>query len=266
METEQVLLVFGGLLLALGIMFLFLKRSAEKKLDTVRSTKTVTAKELNNMVAAGSPGQMVQVNGTIESDTPLTGQLSQEKCVYCRTSVHRDYEETYRQQDSEGRDMPATRRGSERINHAENHTHFYVIDETGKVRVNPQNAEIDLTKTVDKFEPANALQFTGNSLHWGNFSFNINKQDRNTRGRTTIGYRFTEEIMPLNQQVTVLGEAASGPQEVTISKPGKGTFIISTKSREGLTSSMEGNIRYMKIGAALSLVIGAALLMAGLLS
>lgn len=260
METLQII---GVVLLILGVIFFFQKRFGEKKLAEIALAEKLTAKEINDRASSGSSGKLVQVSGTVESDTPLTGQMSQEQCVYCRTSVYRDYEETTYQQDADGRDAPTTRRGSERLSYAENHTHFFVNDETGRVRVDPKGADIDLTRVVDNFDTGNSLQFSGDNLKWGRFSFNISSKGMGSRGSTTLGYRFIEEIMPLNQQVLVLGEAGSGAHEVTISKPGKGNFIISTKSAEGLASSVEGKVRFMKTAYIICLIAGAGFLIAG---
>ncbi len=267
----HVLTIIGLIVMVCGVVCLFLKKSNEKKLTSLLSAETYSAGDLTGLASSvageigkGSFSQLVKVNGNVECDTPVTGQLSNEKCVFYRTSVRRDYEETYYEKDDQGNNMPRTRRGTEHVSNSERSTPFYIRDETGRVRVDPKGAEIHLITSVNKYEPANAVGFSGNTLSWKGFSFNMSSGNRSMQGRNTIGYTFSEEIFPLNQQAFVLGEATDRMQELTITKPTEGNFIISTKTGEGLAEEAKTNIERLKIAFMACLGIGFIMAVAGL--
>lgn len=136
---------------------------------------------------------------------------------------------------------------------------FFVEDGTGKVFVLPHGAEIDAQKIVDRFEPA--TDSYGPSISLGGGLINIGRSDR------TLGYRYTESILPVDSQVYVLGVVQEGGD---IGAPRSGStgaqFIISHRTEEALTQEWAKHARWLAYGAIGMAILGAGLIIAGLVS
>ena len=76
---------------------------------------------------------------------------------------------------------------------------FFVEDSTGKVEVHPQGSEVDAQKVVDRFEPSASPGFT---LGGAPVPFD---EEANT-----LGYRYTESVLPIDSPVYVLGVVREG--------------------------------------------------------
>ena len=89
-----------------------------------------------------------------------------------------------------------------------------------------------------------------------NFSFSLAGVG-GTGGRRTLGYQFTERILPLNRRLYVLGAASDSSGELVIQKPReKGQFIISLKSEEELLKSSKSGMTWSLVGSIACFVIG----------
>lgn len=254
-----VMIIIGGVLIALGVVLILVRRKAQNQLLEIKFVKTSTAAELKEAADGirqelGTPGlrQMSEVKGVIKCDQPLTGELSKQQCVYYAMTVSERYEETYTERDSQGREVRRTRTGTTTVASNSQRVHFYVQDESGKILVNPNDADIDAVKVVDKYEPGQR-----STVSFGSFSFNVRSSGS---GRRILGYEFEERILPLDRRVYVLGEATDTSGELMVQKPqekGK-PFIVSLKSEEELTRSTEGKIKGLMIGAIVCWVAGLA--------
>lgn len=265
--------IAGIVIIVVGAVLIFLMKSAQNRLVALMSTETYTVKALQDLsgsvggeIGKGSFKQMAEVKGTVECDTPLESDLTKTKCVYYRTEVERQYEETYYETNSQTNQRELkTRKGTETISSNVRFTDFYVKDETGKIKINPQSADIDLIKVKDSFEPSSGSSFSGGRISFGGFSFNLGSGiDLNREGRKTLGYKLTESVFTPGKNAFVLGEVSDSAGELTISKPAKGQFIISTKSEEELSAGAKKNIQYFKYGAIACFVVGTILAVVGL--
>lgn len=252
-------MVVGGVLLVLGAFLIFLRRKAQSKLLEIKFVKTSTSGELKELADSikqelGTPGfrQLSEVKGVITCDRPLTGELSKQPCVYYTMNVSERYEETYTERDQQGRDVRRTRTGSSTVASNTQRVDFFVKDETGKIRVNPNDADIDAVQVVSKYEPGQRSTVT-----FGAVAFNVSGA---AGGRRILGYEFSESIVPLDRRVYVLGEATDMSGELVIQKPQEKDkpFIVSLKSEEELTRATEGKIKGLMVGAILCIGAGVA--------
>ncbi len=171
--------------------------------------------------------QQVEVKGMIACDSPLTGELSKQPCVYYDMKVEERYEETYWDKDANGNQVRKTRTGKTTVSSNTQKVAFQIKDDTGKITINPNGAEIDAIKVVDKYEPHNANQTT---ISFGEFQLNLSGEGGDDR--KILGYEYTESILPLDRKAYVIGLASDTSGELAIQQPtekGK-PFIITLKS------------------------------------
>ena len=85
--------------------------------------------------------------------------------------------------------------------------------------------------------------------------------------RRTLGYRYTESILPCDREVLVIGTAADDGGNVTLRKPIQSDkkFIISLKSEEALAKSTANAAKGFFYGMVGCLAIGSVLLILGLI-
>jgi hypothetical protein len=252
--------IIGIALIGLSVLLIFLRRKSQDKLLEIKSTQTSTAKDISDLCQSvkegiGSSGgfsQLTEVKGVVKCNTPLSGELSKQPCVYYAMNVSERYEETYYEKDSKGNSVRRTRTGSASVASNSQSVHFEVEDATGRITVNPNGADIDTVQVVSKYEPSMQGR---NSVSFGSFSFNVG---RSTGDRKILGYEFSESIIPLDRRVYVIGEASDSSGELMIRQPAeKGKpFIITLKSEEELTKEKESNIKALMAGAIISLIAG----------
>src|SRR5215212_2880459 len=156
---------------------------------------------------------------------------------------------------------------------------FFVEDETGRVEVHPEGSEVDAKKVVDRFEPSASPGFTlgGTPVPFGEEA-------------RTLGYRYTESVLPIDAPVYVLGVvrddggigAGSGQvdapiEELPLMKGGElasnlpssrdkeRRFVISHRSEEALEQDLARTVFWMAVAAVGALAVGVIVAMAGFL-
>jgi hypothetical protein len=270
----MVALIAGVVLLIVGVVLFFLRRSQEGKLQAITSTESATVGQLTQAAneLAGQKGQaggfrrLVDMSGTIRNEKPLTSEIAQQPCVYYKMTVWREYEETYWETNSQTNEQERkTRRSSDVVSSNSQRLPFYLEDATGRIPVNPEGADIDAIKVVDRFEPADTMVAIGNI---GSFRLDVNLPSWGNTNHRVLGYKFEESILPMDRQVYVLGEAVDADGRLALQKPSeKGKkFIISLKSEEELIRSAGSSIRWLTAGAAGSGAIGVILIVVGLIT
>lgn len=267
--------IIGVVLIVIGVVCIFMKKSSQKKYSALSLTDTYTAaklielqKTISEQMGPGSFRQLAEVKGSIECADPLSAELSKEKCLYYKSEVEIEYEENYYHENHQTKRRELrTRRTSETITSVERGVNFYVKDSTGSILVDPTGSEIDLVKSVDRFEPANNVNYSNGSISWGGFSFSVgsNYSNYSREGRKILGYKFSEYIFPLRQNVFVIGEVSDSMGELRIAKPtdGEGVFIVSNKSEEQLAKEAKSSAQTFDIISKACFVIGAIMTVAG---
>ncbi|WP_372371069.1 E3 ubiquitin ligase family protein [Candidatus Uabimicrobium sp. HlEnr_7] len=261
--------VASGITGTIGIIFWFIRNSSIKKLQNMIDTPTSTVKQLEDRLHH-SKGQnaneeyreQVEVKGKIVCEKPLIGELSKRECVYYDTKVTHEYEETYKERDSNGNSVTRRRRSSDVMTKDTRHIPFYLEDETGKILIEGEGADMDTVQVVNKLErhPRN------NNLAMGNMVLDLARVITNQSRNRTIGYRLKESIVPLDKKLYILGEVSSNDKTLSIRKPvaSGSPFIISTKSEEQLIRSQQSTAKWMAIIAYVFFIASATLILIAL--
>jgi hypothetical protein len=250
--------ILAAVLAAASLVLFIIGRGQLAKVRYLQSTETSKAGELAlaaadvaKEIGAGSFNKLTEVKGQVECASPLRAEISEEACVWYRSTVTREYEEHYQEKDSEGRSRTGTRRGSEVVSKNERSVPFSLRDESGVIEVDPDGAKIDGDHVVSRFEPAN-----GGNLVLGSLRLDLASMI-GLGGRRTLGYRLEEWAIPIGKRLYVIGEAVDSDGRLHMRKPkdSKLRYIISCKSEEELVKGARG--------LSLGLTIGAAVLLAG---
>ncbi|MEI6428191.1 MAG: E3 ubiquitin ligase family protein [Pseudanabaena sp. ELA607] len=263
--------ILGGILIVAGIILFFVQKNYSTKLQSIRSATSSTAAELQKIsaeiageIGSGSLREYVKVRGMVRCSTPLTSELKQVPCVYYSMRVVREYEEQYTTRDSDGKTRTGTRRGSESISSNSQSIPFTLQDRSGELIVNPDGGNIETVQVLDEFRSENSLG--SSSLSFGNFTLSLSG-GFGGGGRRTLGYRYTESILPCDREILVIGTAADEGGQVTLRKPIQKDkkFIISLKSEEELAQSTANAAQGFFYGMIASFVVGVILVILGLI-
>ncbi|MEL6399680.1 MAG: E3 ubiquitin ligase family protein [Cyanobacteria bacterium J06607_6] len=233
--------IIGIIFLAIGVILFFIQRGQKQKLFSIKSARTITAAELQETAGAvaaeiggGSWRDYVKLWGRVTIEQPLYSDQKEAPCVHFVSKVTREYET----KDDEGK----VQQKSEQVSQNRQSIAFWLHDRTGKIKVNPDGAEIETIEILNEFRPQ--------------------------RSGKTRGYRHTESVLPIDLEVLVVGAVSDLTGDVIIGKPVKSDhhYLISLKDEEMLTSATARsakNIFYSMIGC---FAIGIVLLIGGLLS
>ena len=258
--------IIGIGLLLLGGMFFWISKRNKGKLEVLQSTENATveflkklAAEMVESVGAGSFAYKAQTRGKVVCDEPLISELGEIPCVHYNAKVQRKYEETYYQENSEGKRERKTRTGAETVSANRRSTTFYLEDGGERIRIDPDGAEIICEKVISRYEPTESM--SGDLFRIGGFSLNLTAPF-SSGDRRTLGYSFEEKAISVGDEVFVLGEVTDRNGELRIQHPAEKNekFIISTRGREAMVRSLESGIKAMTVGAIVCAVIGIVLI------
>jgi hypothetical protein len=269
-----VLFVVAVAFWAAGGLLLYVRRRARRKVDLIRQTQTTDASE----ISAFSPGTSVEVKGTLRCDSPLHSEMAEESCACYLSRVTREY---VRSSGPSSDDTPGSHRSrqisSETLSEVARAVTFFVEDETGRVEVHPEGSEVDAKKVVDRFEPSASPGFT-----LGGAPVPFDEE------ASTLGYRYTESVLPTDAPVYVLGVVredggiGAGPgsvdapiEELPLMKGGElaytlpssrdkeRRFVISHRSEEVLAQDLARTVFWMGVAAGGALTLGIIAAVAG---
>ncbi len=249
MVAFLILLLFAVIFLVAGGVLLYFRNRTRQKAAVMSQTETSRSSD----VAGIAPGTLVEVKGTLRCEEPLTSEMAGRTCAYYSSTVTREY---LRPDHDDDNDVGSDRR-TEVIAQNVQFAPFMVEDESGFVGVHAEGAEVDARQVVNRFD-----RNTGNegSFSLGGVTVNLGGGER------TIGYRYTESILPVDESVYVLGAVQEGG---TIGAPRSGEkghrFVVSHRSEEAHTQSLGKTALWLGVGGAASLVLGVVLLVVGIL-
>lgn len=267
-RRKKLMAIVGSILLIVGVVLFFVRLSKLKRLACIRSARLSTANDIKQISSAvakdigpGSWQEYVKVYGKIACNEPIHSHVKGADCVYYKTKVTREYEEVVTRKDDHGRTVRETERKSEVVSQDSHSTDFWIVDATGRVKVNPREADIETVEILSEFRPERQR---ASKISFGGFSFSTKS---NNNGRT-LGYKYEESILPIGREALVVGMATDMAARLTIRKPSeyKQQFIISLKTEGELTrrvSSHAQQVFYAMLGCA---GVGTALLAADLFS
>jgi hypothetical protein len=242
-----VLMVIGGVVLALAVLFIGLGKYQSSKSQDIQAAQTYSTSALQQMLSTLPPeGKALEVKGVIECDNPLVSPMTKKLCVAYNFKVERRYED---------RDLNGdTRSNSETVHQDNRRANFWVRDETGRVLVLADGANFDLNQTATQFEtnpnPSFGLQI---DLTRGLVDFQVGSNYNN-------GFQYTEHALYIGQPVYVLGSLQSYQGQPALANRENKRFLISWRSEEALLqSSMKWKTAFYALGSLLA-VVGAGLL------
>jgi len=262
-------IIFGAILLGAGFVLFFVQKGQSQRLGNIQGTLTSKAGDLQRIaqavateVGSGAWREYAELKGQVLCPQPLISELTKTPCAYYEMKVIREYEETYTDRDNDGNREERTRRGSETISQNTQSAIFYLQDATGKVRLETRGAAIDTVKVLDEFRPEQGQRL----LSFGTFSLNLMDITLGNN-RSTLGYRFVEQILPLDRDLYVLGQIREENGALVLGQPSekKKDFIIALRSEEELLASAKNNADYAFYGAMTACALGAALIFFGVL-
>lgn len=260
--------ILGFILIIIGVILFFVQKSQKNRAFSLKSARPTTVAELEQTAGAiaqeiggGSWRDYIKLVGTIHCDNPLTSELKNEPCVHYKMTVSREYEETVTKRDSDGKTTRETKQSSETLSSNQQSIPFILEDSTGRIEVNPHGSDIDSIKVLDEFREG---EQTGNRLTFGGLSITVSPS---SSGRRTLGYRYTEHILPMGRRVFVLATVSDSAGNLVLQKPidAEKKFIISLKTDEQLTESAEKGAQMAYYGMLGCLIIGVILVIVGFL-
>jgi hypothetical protein len=261
-------IVLGLILIGIAVALFFVERNQRGKIFSLRSAKPATAAELMQLAQAvsediggGSWRDYVKLMGTVECDRPLRSELTQVPCVYYSMSVKREYEETVTRTDDKGNTRTETQRGSEVISSNTRSTPFWLNDGTGRIEVILEGAAVEAEKVLDEFQPDTA---PGGGLSFGGFSISPGLP---LTGRRTVGYRYTESLLPMDRRILVVGMVSDHTGTLVLQKPTQGQqrFIVSLKTDESLIAQSDRHAKSASRWMIGCLTAGVLLILWGIL-
>jgi hypothetical protein len=250
MVAFLILLLFAVIFLVAGGVLLYFRNRNKQKSALMSQTETTSAAD----VAGLAPGTLVEVKGTLRCEEPLTSEMAGETCAYYRATVTREYLERDRHDDD---DVGSDRR-TEILSQNEQFAPFSVEDETGSVPVNAEGAEMDARQVENRFERNTGSE--GPSITLGGTTLNFGGGER------TIGFRYTESILPVDAQVYVLGTVRQdGGIGASEAESEGNRFVVSHRSEEALGQSLGKTVLWFGVGGIGAIVLGLVLLVVGIL-
>jgi hypothetical protein len=239
-----ILLLFAVIFLVAGGVLLYFRSRNKQKSALMSSTETSSAADVSGL----APGTLVEVKGTLRCDEPLTSEMAGERCAYYKATITREYRKPDHDDDDVGSD-----RHTEVLSQNERHAPFVVEDGSGRVAVGAEGAEVDARQVVDRFERNTGSEGPSITLRGATLNFG--------GGEQTIGYRYTESILPLDTPVYVLGTVQ---HDGTVGAPEPGRegqrFVVSHRSEEALGQSLGKTVLWLGVGGAASIAVGLILL------
>src|SRR5919112_2913337 len=249
MVAFLILLLFAVIFLVAGGVLLYFRNRTKQKSALMSQTETSNASDIRGI----APGTLVEIKGTLRCDEPLTSEMAERKCAYYSSTVTREYlRDDYGDDDNDAGSDRRTEVIAQNVQFAP----FMVEDDSGFVGVHAEGAEVDARQVVNRFD-----RNTGNegSFSLGGMTVNLGGGER------TIGYRYTENILPVDESVYVLGAVQEGGG---IGAPNSGEagqrFVVSHRSEEALGQSLGKTVLWLGVGGAASLVLGVVLLVIGI--
>lgn len=249
---------FGVVFLALAAGLFYGHRAKLKKLGRIVSTEICTVEHLKTLASSmaegfgsGSLRFPAAVSGHVRCAEPLVSELSETPSIHYSMTVLREFKEP--RNSSGGKRQ--NHRGSKQMASSDRSVPFQLEDASGVIRVEPSGAKFTAEQTLSRFEQASA---GGHTIEVG--SYVLEAPPAVVGGSTTVGYRFSEQTIPVDQEIFVLGEVTDPDGELRIEIPeGDENLLISVKGRSQLIKDLGSGAKGLKTASIVFAVIGALL-------
>jgi hypothetical protein len=236
------------LILAAGGMLWFGRRT-QRRVNLLRAAVPTQASELKNLF----PGELVCVTGVARAEWEFLSEHSRTPCIYYTSKTVREYERTEQTQGSRNSPGQTTRRRmSETISSNGGYIPFSVEDDSGRALVIPDGADFDARETMNRFEPYSR---SGNG-------FSLGRLAESFGGDRTLGYRYTESLIPADVQVLVVGVVNEHGCIVRPDPSRKNAgFIISYRTQDALRSAWQSTAQRLAYGSIVAVIVGVVLVL-----
>ena len=222
----------------IALALLWWRHSEQRQVALMAATATSRAGD----VGALAPGTFVEVKGTLRCAQPLKAEFSQRSSAYFKAEIY-ERRVTY----TTGSD------GKQRQNTTSHAIHSNcqfapctVEDDSGKVALNLDGADVEGETAVDRTEAAGGALMT---------------TVLTVAGGPRVNHHHIEKILPHDIAVYVLGEVQA---DRSVGKPAEGskngTFIVSIKSEEARSAEASSTAKWLLIVAGVLFAIAAGLL------
>ncbi len=236
------LVLIGLVLIPTSVFLLWSWRSSQNDMALMRATETTKAAD----VAKLPPGSLVEVKGKLRCATPLTGELSKRPCAHFAATVEREYE-TWEYDARRGSSYRAHK--TEVVTSNTLFAPFEIEDDSGRATVSAASAIIEGITAVDRYDPVEEKGGEGSLMQAALNALNA--------GNRTLGFRYTETHLPLDDEIYVLGVVG---KDGCIGAPPPGVkgqrFLVSVKSEETRAAELGGKSRWM-LGLGVFFLVGA---------
>jgi hypothetical protein len=193
---------------------------------------------------------LVEVKGRVESARPLTSYLAAASCVYYRWSVAEHWSRTVTEHytDSKGQRRTRTRHesGWKTVASGDDQIPFYLRDEDGALLIRPQGARIEPLTVFD------AICGRSDPLYYG-------KGPAEAVAHSDHRRRFTEDALPVNQFLYVMGQARER-QDVVAAEIARDDqaplFLISVRPEQQIQSGHRAAFAGWNLGGLLLFTAG----------
>ena len=224
-----IFLIFGVLMWVAAGVLIYFRRQQLRKTDLLRQVETSTASRVSRL----DPGTLVEVKGTLRCGSPLKSEMTEQVCAYYLSQVIREYRERGYDDDD---DVHPDRRRSEVMASNERFAPFAVEDEWGAVGVRGEGAEVDALETMNRFERdpgEGGITLGGVKIDLGS-------------GERTLGYRYVESVLRVDEPVYVLGVVQEDGQIGSPAEPERDKrLLISYRSEEQLERKYRKSARWL---------------------
>ena len=226
---------YVGLAVGVGLMLLCLRAGGRRRyLDNTPTSKT-----------SGVFIGMVELNGTAESEAPLRSLLAEIPCVRYRWSVQEHWSrtrtETYTDSNGKSQTRTVHESGWTTVAEGGKESVFYLRDDCGTIRVNPDRAKIEDEQVFDQEVRRDDALYYGKGPAGG-----IMNSDHYRR--------FTESALPLHVNLFLVGHAHLRDDvvapEIAYDKS-EAMYIISTRSERQISRGLAAQLWVLGILAVL---------------
>jgi hypothetical protein len=192
---------------------------------------------------------LVELEGTAESESPLTGFLAEQACVHYAWKVEEHWRRTRTESytDSKGnrKTRTVTDTGWETVASGGEQQAFYVRDDTGEVLVRPEGAKIEALRVF------NQTASRGEGLYYA-------KGPGGSVNGSTGRRRFSEDAIPLHALLYAVGTARERADVVApeITRGDGGEFILSCRGEEAVTRGLALGSWLAWVGGLVALPVG----------
>lgn len=253
MHSDDLLALLLGPAFAavLGLLFLWLTMRNERKRRLIADLPT--SKTTGVFIG------LVELQGHIRCDQPLTSHLTDQPCVFHRWSVQESWSkwetETYHDSDGKSQTRQVHKSGWTTVASGGDDMPFDLVDEQGALRVIPDGAD------VEPLELLNHTCGTGDPLYYG-------KGPRESISNSDHRRCFSESALPIGASVHVIGQARERTDmvaaEIAADRHAP-LFVITVRSERELASSYRwAAIGWCLFGLVVSVGISAIIQPGGL--